>query len=512
MEIKLTEEDLSQLKQKGISQKTLEAQLSRFEQGFKPINIVAPAGVEGGVKVFDNEELGDLLKVWDDALMSPELKVQKFVPASGAASRMFKELYKYLKGAEPSESVTQVIEHLDDFAFSDALDRACMLGEGGKSSAKLIEIGEGRTVIRYLLEEEGMNYGHLPKALILFHRYAHGTRTATEEQLAESAKYASNSTRIVHVHFTLSPEHIAPFQTLLSRRLSDLEDRYSVKYDVTYSIQKPETDTIAVDLNNQPMRGEDGSLMFRPGGHGALIENLNELDADIIFIKNIDNVVPDHYVADTIIYKKAIGGYLITLRNQVHKYMAELSEEGRPSSSELEEMREFLETAFCVTIENWSELSPDAQADQLRELLNRPIRVCGMVRNEGEPGGGPYIVRDAEGVTSLQILESTQINREDPEQREAFNKSTYFNPVDLVCCVRAYKGQKFDLTAFVDEETGFMSHKSSGARDLKALELPGLWNGAMSRWNTAFVEVPVTTFNPVKTVNDLLRPVHQYNR
>lgn len=508
----LSEQDLAQLKEKGISRQAFEGQLKRFEKGFAPLDLVASASEGRGVKVFGEEELNSVLQRWDDALQDPQLRVQKFVPASGAASRMFKELYQYLGGAEPSPAVQEVLDHINDFAFADALDRACMLGERGKTASKLIETGEGRTVVKYLLEDVGMNYGHLPKALILFHKYDHGVRTAAEEQLAEGAKYTRNSSRVVRVHFTLSPEHIAPFLTLLARRQSKLEDYYSVQFEVTHSVQKSETDTIAVDLENLPMRNDDGSLMFRPGGHGALIQNLNELDADVIFIKNIDNVVPDHYEADTIIYKKALGGYLLQLRDKVYKYIALLSEERRPSQSQLEEIRAFMKEAFCVELPLEEETPADVQANMLRELLNRPLRVCGMVRNEGEPGGGPYIVRDKRGVTSLQILESTQVDMDNPEARAMFEESSFFNPVDLVCCVKEYRGQKFDLTAFVDYETGFISSKSSGGKELKALELPGLWNGAMSNWNTAFVEVPSSTFNPVKTVNDLLRPVHRYEK
>lgn len=511
-ELILTDNDLAQLKEKKISRQQLEVQLKHFENGFTPLEVVAAANAERGVKVLDTETLEKSLKKWDSATKDPALKVQKFVPASGAASRMFKELYQYLDGATPSATVEEVLNNILNFAFADALDRACMIGEKGKNSSKLIQAGGGRTVVKYLLTDVGMNYGHLPKALIAFHKYTDSVRTAAEEQLAEGAKYAINSNRVVHVHFTLSPEHIAPFQTLLARRQPELEDKYSVKFEVTHSIQKSETDTIAVDIHNQPMRNADGSLMFRPGGHGALIQNLNELNADVIFIKNIDNVVPDPLKGDTIIYKKAIGGYLLHLRDKVYHYMAQLSDDKKPTPTLLEEVVNFLDTEFCITLPDTDSQTPDQLATQLRDILNRPIRVCGMVRNEGEPGGGPYIVRDANGVTSLQILESTQIDMSNPEAKAIFESSAYFNPVDIACCVKEYRGHKFDLQAFVDPETGFISHKSAGGKELKALELPGLWNGAMSHWNTAFVEVPSTTFNPVKTVNDLLRPAHLQQR
>lgn len=518
----LTDQDLKQLNDLGISRSTFEQQLSRFEKGFPYLSIVRSADAGYGIQVLSDSRKEELLRVWEQTLGNPSTRVVKFVPASGAASRMFKELYRYMDGGEPSAGVCEVLEHLSDFAFYDALNRSCMLREGGKTAAKLIERGEGRTVVRHLLEESGLDYGHLPKALILFHKYMTSPRTAAEEHLAEGAKYADTCDGKVRIHFTLSPEHIKPFETLLSRRKGELEETCTASYEVTHSIQKPSTDTVAVDMDNVPLRDAEGRLMFRPGGHGALIENLNDINADIIFIKNIDNVVPDYRRTDTIIYKQVLGGYVVELRDRVYRYMAELQDARRVSEGVLEEVREFLREAFCIETEGIEKSPVDdiigemehAQhkenvVRELRRLLNRPIRVCGMVRNEGEPGGGPYIVRDEKGITSLQILESSQIDMSDPQSKEAFEQSKYFNPVDLVCCTKDFRGNNFDLRLFIDEETGFISHKSSGGRELKALERPGLWNGAMSRWNTAFVEVPASTFNPVKTVNDLLRPVHK---
>lgn len=507
-ELHLTEADLDQLKEKGISKQLLETQLRRFDKGYPYLDIVQSADENGGVIVMSQEEIEDALKVWEDTLHSSETEVVKFVPASGAASRMFKELYAFLNGGEKSEGVQEVLDHIKEFAFFDALNRACMLGEGGKGCEKLIQLGEERTVIEYLLGAKGLNYGKLPKALLLFHRYPDGSRTAAEEQLVEGAKYARNSDGKVKIHFTLSPEHIEPFEALMQRRVPELEDKFSVQYEISHSIQKSETDTIAVDMNNEPMRNEDGSLMFRPGGHGALIWNLNEVDADIIFIKNIDNVVPQLLSCDTIIYKKVIGGYLIKLQGMIFKYMAQLSGDKRANAALLSEIKEFMQRVLCIDTAGMEGLPLEEQSLTLRRLLNRPIRVCGMVRNEGEPGGGPYVVRDEDGITGLQILESSQINKGDEKILEIFRNGRFFNPVDLVCGVKDYRGQKFDLLSFVDEETGFISQKSQAGVDLKALELPGLWNGAMSQWNTAFVAVPASTFNPVKTVNDLLRPAH----
>ena len=525
--IEWSSEDLKQMEEKGISKAKAEAQLDSFRKGFPYLSIIKAADLESGITVLDDKEKKAALEAWDKELADPSKKVLKFVPASGAASRMFKELYQYLGGDDPSKKVEEFLAHISDFAFFDALNRATMLGEGGKTVSKLLDKGEGRTVVKYLLEDAGLNYGHLPKALILFHKDTpNPPRTAMEEHLAEGALYARGANGQVHLHFTLSPEHIKPFETLYQKRKELLEDHYNVSYDVSYSVQKPSTDTIAVNPDDTPFRNGDGSLLFRPGGHGALIANLNEVDADTIFIKNIDNVVPDFLKSETIIYKKVLAGHLVQLRDKVYKYMSLLTQSGTPSTSLLEEIKKFLFESFSITVD-LSELGKGEEnegdaldelkleesrndvAKTLRQLLNRPIRVCGMVRNEGEPGGGPYIIKDKNGTSSLQILESTQINLSDAHAKEAFEHSSYFNPVDLVVCVKDYRGQKFDLPRFVNEETGFISSKSKDGKELKALELPGLWNGAMSNWNTAFVEVPAQTFNPVKTVNDLLRSSHQ---
>ena len=512
----LNQQDLADLEKRNISRSNVESQLRRFEKGFPYLDLVAAADAGNGVQVFTDARLKECLSRWEEVLSASEEKIVKFVPASGAASRMFKSLYEYLSSHADGESQTEdvspqvmdVLENLGKFAFDDELNRVCLLNNW-KTISKLYQQGEYVALIENLLMEKGLGYGKLPKAMIRFHDYEEGSRTAAEEHLAEGALYAKNSRGDVHVHFTLSPEHIDPFRSLILRKTPKLEDHFSVSFEVTYSIQKSETDTIAVDMENQPLRDKEGHLILRPGGHGALIENLNDLDADIIFIKNIDNVVPDRYKCDTIIYKKALGGYLVLLRDKVYEFMRQLAGERKAQPALIEEIRSFLKESFSIDTESLVGLPAQDVADQLRKLLNRPMRVCGMVRNEGEPGGGPYLVRDAKGLTSLQILESTQIDKGNPADAEIMEEARYFNPVDLVCCVRDYEGRKYNLKAFVDEDTGFISHKSKDGVELKALELPGLWNGAMSGWNTAFVEVPASTFNPVKVVNDLLRPMHQ---
>ena len=333
-------------------------------------------------------------------------------------------------------------------------------------------------------------------------------RTPLEEHLVEGALYAAGKTGEVNVHFTVSTEHRALFEKLVAAKAAEYEAKYGTTYHISFSEQKPSTDTVAADMENKPFRDKDGKLLFRPGGHGALIENLNDLDADIVFIKNIDNVVPDRLKADTVTYKKLLAGVLVTLQKQAFEYL-ELLDGGHYSHEQLETIIRFVQQQLRCRRTDLKELEDADLVIYLRKKLNRPMRVCGMVKNVGEPGGGPFLAYNPDGTISLQILESSQIDMNDPEKKAMFEKGTHFNPVDLVCAVRDYKGNKFDLLRYVDKATGFISYKSKNGKDLKALELPGLWNGSMSDWNTVFVEVPLITFNPVKTVNDLLREQHQ---
>ena len=398
------------------------------------------------------------------------------------------------------------LNRFEKFAFYDDLNAACEK-MSGKDISALVSEGNYKAVVAALLEAAGLNYGALPKGLLKFHRYEDGNRTPLEEHLVEGALYAANKNGKVNVHFTVSPEHRRLFEALVADKAAVYAKKYGVDYNVTFSEQKPSTDTIAADMDNQPFR-DNGKLLFRPGGHGALIENLNDLDADVIFIKNIDNVVPDKLKGDTVLYKKLIAGVLVALQQKAFAYL-ELLDSGRYTHEQVIEILQFLQKKlFCKNPET-KNLEDAELVLYLKEKLNRPMRVCGMVKNVGEPGGGPFLAYNSDGTISLQILESSQIDMDDPEKKEMFEKGTHFNPVDLVCAVRDYKGRKFDLVNFVDKATGFISYKSKNGKDLKALELPGLWNGAMSDWNTVFVEVPLGTFNPVKTVNDLLRDQHQ---
>ena len=506
----LTHEDKELLAKKGISEEKIAEQLACFEKGFPFLKLSAAASVEnGGIMKAEEKDFERYLAAWN-AYKDGEKKIVKFVPASGAASRMFKNMFEFL-GADYDKPTTdfekKFFDHIHDFAFYNDLNAACM-DNTGKNIDALLSEQNYKAIVSNLLEAAGLNYGALPKGLLKFHRYADGVRTPLEEHLVEGALYAAGKTGKVNVHFTVSTEHRALFEKLVAAKVGEYEAKYGAKYHISFSEQKPSTDTVAADMENKPFRDKDGKLLFRPGGHGALIENLNDLDADIVFIKNIDNVVPDRLKADTVIYKKLLAGVLVTLQKQAFEYLG-LLDSGHYSHEQLETIIRFVQQQLRCRRTDLKELEDADLVIYLRKKLNRPMRVCGMVKNVGEPGGGPFLAYNPDGTISLQILESSQIDMKDPEKKAMFEKGTHFNPVDLVCAIRDYKGRKFNLLEHVDKATGFISYKSKNGKDLKALELPGLWNGSMSDWNTVFVEVPLSTFNPVKTVNDLLREQHQ---
>ena len=397
-------------------------------------------------------------------------------------------------------------ERIRDFAFREELCDKCKQNEG-KNIKTLLAEGNYKAIARNMLAAEGLNYGQLPKGLLLFHNYEDGPRTPMEEHLVEAAMYASSNGK-ANVHFTVSHEHLELFKNKVAEKLEKYATQFGVTYNVSFSEQKPSTDTIAANTDNTPFRNADGSLLFRPGGHGALIENLNEIDADIVFIKNIDNVVPDRLKPATVEWKQVIAGVLVTLQAKAFDYLR-LLDSGRYTHEQLEEIIRFVQRDLCCRKTDIKELEDADLVIYLRKKLNRPMRVCGVVKNVGEPGGGPFLTYNQDGTVSLQILESSQIDTANEEYVKMFKNGTHFNPVDLVCATKDYKGNRFNLPDYVDRSTGFISSKSKNGKELKALELPGLWNGAMSDWNTIFVEVPLETFNPVKTVNDLLREQHQ---
>lgn len=505
----LTKQDLQQIERLGISEAVVNHQMEQQRNGFPYLKLQAAASIEnGGIMAPDAEERNAYLASWE-RYQAEGRKVVKFVPASGAASRMFKDLFAFLDASYDEPTTAFEKEFFDNtrlFAFRKALCNACK-ADTQCSVCDLKEAGKYKEVVAHLLGEEGLNYGNLPKGLLLFHNYEDEPRTPLEEHLVEAALYASSNGE-ANVHFTVSHDHLQLFKDKVAEKLEKYEKLYNTRLNVSFSQQKPSTDTIAVNPDNTPFRNEDGSLLFRPGGHGALIQNLNDVEGDVVFIKNIDNVVPDKLKGDTVTYKKLLGGILVELQKEAFRYLLML-DKGGCTREQLNEMLLFLEKRLCCVRKNVAELDDNTLAEYLRKKFNRPIRVCGMVKNVGEPGGGPFLTYNQDGTISLQILESSQIDSNNTEYVKAFKEGTHFNPVDLVCGIRDYRGNAFHLPDFVDHNTGFISSKSKNGKQLKALELPGLWNGAMSDWNTVFVEVPLSTFNPVKTVNDLLRPEHQ---
>ena len=512
-----SQQDLQQIAARGISLETIQQQISDLTKGYPYTRLQAAATAGNGIRKFNEKEIHDLITNFERT--AKDLKLVKFVPASGAATRMFKNLFEFQQtytGTKPDpkflddpdfNSAGYFFSHLNKLPFYDDLKR--IMSRAGANIDDCLKKGDYSTILDYLLTPKGLNYGNLPKGVLKFHHYGSFARTATGEHMVEGAHYCANRAKRVAVHLTVSPEHLSNFKDLIAYVQPYYESMFGVLYDVTFSVQKPSTDTIAVDLNNQPFREQDGSLVFRPGGHGALIENLNDLDCDLVFIKNIDNVVPDRLKSETHRYKKIIGGLLLQIQTKIFNLLKAL--EKKPLAEGIvEEAVQLCQNLINISLpEDFQYWLESKKAAYLQDALNRPIRICGMVKNEGEPGGGPFWVKNKEGKVSLQIVESSQIDMNNAEQKKILASSTHFNPVDLVCSLKNYKGEKFDLHKYIDHNTGFISVKSKDGKQLKALELPGLWNGAMAHWITVFVEVPIITFNPVKTVNDLLREQHQ---
>jgi hypothetical protein len=499
-----TQNDLLQFKQRNLTEKQIREQLDLFIKGFPYLEIKASASVEKGIMRLSSAAVGEYISEWDEYLKENK-KIMKFVPASGAASRMFKDLYSFLSAEYDVPSTDfekKFFAGIQHFAFYDELNRACIANEKKNISALLSE-GKYRTVVSCLLGGNGLNYGSLPKGLLLFYNYPAGARTAMEEHLAEGAMYAKNSDGKVIIHFTVSSEHLPLFEKMAKEKVPVFEKMFGVEYEISFSTQHPCTDTVAVDMANAPLRDLKGQMVFRPGGHGALIGNLYSLDADVVFIKNIDNIVPDSLKNETVRYKKVIAGVLVSVQKRIFEYLR-LIESGNYTHEQIEEMIYFLQNELCIKNPETKYLEDVELVLYIREKLMRPVRVCGMVKNVGEPGGGPFLAVNRDGTISLQILESSQIDMNHPAAKKAFETGSHFNPVDLVCALKDVNGNKYHLPDYVDKNTGFISQKSKDGCELKALELPGLWNGSMSDWNTIFVEVPVETFNPVKTVNDLL--------
>ncbi|MBP9999559.1 MAG: DUF4301 family protein [Proteobacteria bacterium] len=471
--------DIKQITEHGLTVDEIEQQIKHFKSGFPFANIVRPATSGDGICEYNSESVEQFIKLYDDE--KENYHITKFVPASGAATRMFRDLFDFLTTNTMNTTTKTVIDNITRFAFYEDLKQI------------LPEKPTARDIVSAILDSDKLNMGTLPKALIKFHKYKNESRTAAHEHLIEGTQYATTNDT-VNIHFTLSPEHTEKFKELMQTIVPTTEQKHNVRFNITTSVQSPNTDTIAVNFDNTPFRDDNGKLVFRPSGHGALIENLNKIDSDIIFIKNIDNITNDTHRADTIKYKKLLAGILISIQKRIKQFMSDLENNNYNEA----ELNQFITTKLNETIPQ----NPTSQ-DYIK-ILNRPIRVCGMVPNTGAPGGGPFWVRDTNGI-HLQITESSQIA---PDSRDIMNKSTHFNPVDLVCFVRDWRGNKFNLTKFLDENTGFISEKSYNGHDLRAMERPGLWNGAMAHWITVFVTTPNTTFTPVKKVSDLLDTAH----
>lgn len=509
-----TEADLKQIGAHGLSLETINQQIENFKKGFPPSDLAANISFGNGLNSLTDQQADEAIAYYDAHLAG--LEIVKFVPASGAASRMFKTLFGFLnsyKGTEAeyekmkedqsSGSIFTFFKQLEKFAFYTELKSEYLKVTGVHLEEDLLKRNYNQ-VLSVLLAEPGMNYGALPKGLLKFHQYGDYSRTPVEEHMVEGAQYAQDSKGQVKIHFTVSPEHMDKFKSHVAEITAKYESQYGVKIEVSYSIQKPSTDTIAVDMSNEPFRNDDGSLLFRPAGHGALLENLNDIKADIVFLKNIDNVVPDHLKEQTIRYKKVIAGLLLQYKAKTEAALAGLG--GSVSASAGESL---LKELGFVPGSDYTTLAEAEKIAFLKSKLARPLRICGMVKSDGDTGGGPFWVKGKDGSVTLQVVETAQIDLKDAGQKEIFSKSTHFNPVDVVCSLKDQKGQAFDLLKHRDLDAGFITEKSQSGKDLKAQELPGLWNGSMADWNTVFVEVPAVTFNPVKSVNDLLKPQHQ---
>ncbi len=498
-----SEQEKKQIEERGSDIAQVEQQVENFINGFPYLSAGRAASVGDGILKFNEEEVKRYQQLYIDK--SKSKKIIKFVPASGAASRMFKELFAFLedKDFENNKAVQQFINGLSNFAFYGELT-ANLKSKGFDIDAAL-KSKDYSTIISELLSSEGMDYGSLPKGLLRFHKYKDRVRTPAEEHFSEGASYAVSDGNIVNLHFTVSPEHQSKFESHVKEIKPYYEQLSGVTYEIDFSQQKKSTDTIAVDLDNKPFK-EEGKILFRPAGHGALLSNLNDMDGDVVFIKNVDNVVPDKLKESTIQYKQVIGGLLLELQDKVFELTGKLKD----GNAGIEESEQFLRDKINLKLsDSYAGWGEQKKANYLLSKLDRPIRVCGMVKNTGEPGGGPFWVKDQDGSEAIQIGETAQIDLSKPDQKTMLKNSTHFSPTDLVCGIKDRNGSKYDLMKHRDPQTGFITSKSKSGRDLKAQELPGLWNGSMSDWNSVMVEVPLSTFNPVKTVNDLLKPAHQ---
>ncbi|MBW2595073.1 MAG: DUF4301 family protein [Deltaproteobacteria bacterium] len=501
-----TESDLKIIEKEGLTAEEASSQLEILCDGMTPLKLDRPCSIGDGIVVIPDSDREVLISIHNQA--AAKGRMTKFVPASGAASRMFRSWFNYYetKDFNDTEEAEFLKKQIPLFAFYDDLTR--VVSRDGHDIRNIL--GEDtRVILEYILTPKGLNYAHLPKALLKFHAYPDHNRTSLEEHLVEATMYVQDYRHICRIYITVSGEHRSAVEDYILSIREYYETGYNIKLEISLSVQLSSTDTIAVDMEDKPFRDEKGGLVFRPGGHGALLKNLNAIEEDIIFVKNIDNIVPDRLKPETVLYKKILGGYLVKLQEEIFHYLRFLNE-NELNEKQFSGIADFCREKLCAVLPSDFEEFPDTRKKGfVFDMLNRPLRVCGMVRAEGEPGGGPFWVKGKDGAQSLQIVEEAQIDAKSEEQKAIWKSSTYFNPVDLVCGIRDYRGEKFDLERYVDKDTHIVSDKSYEGKFLKVLELPGLWNGSMARWNTVFVEVPLATFNPAKTAEDLLRDEHQ---
>ena len=511
-----TEKDIKQIENKGITLKQAIAQVNRIKNGMSYSNLVSAATIGKGIASYNEKEIQDYVRLYESK--QNDISIVKFVPASGAASRMFKFLFQFLNNYDPNESIEAYAERKADKLIStfvsDIESFPCyenVIEKAKALNANFDNLNKGESIIEFvrtMLSEDGLNYSFLPKGLLPFHKYKDGAVTAFREHLLESTLYASSNQK-ANLLFTVSEKHHSYFSSELEKVRKKLEEKTKTTFNVSFSYQKEETETLALTIDNEIYRNEDGSILFRPAGHGALLQNLNDLDNDIVFIKNIDNIVVFDRNKKISDYKKLVAGVLLEVQEQAFSFLHQL--DGKSvSENDMLKMAAFLSQKMNVSInDEFDDLTLEKKKDYLKGKLNRPIRACGIVKNQGEPGGGPFWVKDYNGEVSLQIVEFAQIDIDNKQQANIVKNATHFNPTDLVCGIKNYKGEKFDLMDYVDPEAAFITMKTQNGTEIQALELPGLWNGSMAYWNSIFVEIPVETFNPVKTVNDLLKPVHQ---
>jgi hypothetical protein len=499
-----TQNDLRRIKKLGLTTCDVAKQMESYRHGSNYLKLNRPCAINDGILSIQKSAMDELVKFYERE--AGKFRLLKFVPASGAASRMFAEWFSALEaGGFDSTALNQsFLRNLKKYPFYSPIKQ-------NKRASEFIEQKNIKNLLDYILSAKGLNFGWLPKALIPFHLYQEGgARTALEEHLFEAAQYVRGAGDVCHLHFTISQEHKKDFNNKIKTIKSRYEDLCRIKYKISSSVQSPATNMLAVDENNLLLRDAAGNLIFRPGGHGSLLTNLQNLDADFIFIKNIDNIAPEKLLRKILPYKKMLGGLALRIQQEIFALLR-LMENDEIDSWQIEEIKNYCSRINIIFLRSMSQQSLKQQKQIIFSSLNRPLRVCAMVRNEGEPGGAPFWVEERDGSQTLQIVESGHVDKNNPKQMKVWSAAQYFNPVDLVCCTKNYRGQKFNLGSYVNPEAYLITMKNEKGRSLKALESPGLWNGGMAYWNTIFVELPIIVFNPVKTVNDLLRPEHKTN-